>query len=294
VLVQGPNFERVGEKWFTKAGVTLTNFARPAGELADALPYVDQLLTQVKPWTAAAVPTLNRAAAVAPTLTRLADQATPTIRQALPTVSALSHLATLSKPLSSWLALSAQDLVAVAPGWSHAVQYRDGLSHLFGGEIYLDPQIVLGVANKGATAAQRRQNLLDIINPAIVRTLGLTGAQNAARRALAGAGVIVKKVTSVLAPHPAPARPAPVTHPVPTGGGATTGGGPETSPVTKVLGGASTGVGGLISGLLRGLTHHTATGSTGGAGLVRHAGSTASGFQSSAGLGALLSYLLGK
>jgi hypothetical protein len=179
-LVNAPFFENVTVKWFTKGGTVLTNFAKPAGALADAAPYIDQLLTQVKPFTAAAVPTLNRAAAVAPTLTQLADQATPTIKQAVPTLSALSNLALLAKPLSAWLGLSAQDLVAIPAGWSHAVQMRDGLSHLFGGEIYLDPQIVLGVANKGASAAQRRQNILDILNPAIVRTLGLLGAQKAA------------------------------------------------------------------------------------------------------------------
>jgi phospholipid/cholesterol/gamma-HCH transport system substrate-binding protein len=289
--VQGvDSVERTFTNFFVQITPEIYRLVPVANQLTQTAPRLNELLRAVKPFTRAAVPTLNQAAAVAPDLTRLAVRATPTVKAAVPTLASLQNLAKLGRPGSDWLGLSANDLVSIIANWSKAVQYRDGIGHVFGGEIYLDPQIVLGVANKGATAAQRAHNLLDVLNPAIVRTLGISGAQAAARKLLAGAGSVIKKVTSFPTPHPAPSStPAGPTRKAPPATGSGAGTNPVLSPVNKGLGAVTSGLGGLLGGLVGGLTHHAATGTTGTTGPSGHAGSTSAG----SGLGGLLHYLLG-
>jgi phospholipid/cholesterol/gamma-HCH transport system substrate-binding protein len=158
-----------------------------AAQIVDAAPQLDSLLKAVKPFTAAAVPTLNRAAASAPLLERLATQGTPIVKLAVPTLASLDTIAQLAAPLSAWAGLSSSDLFNIFAGWTRAIQFRDGLSHVFNGDVYFSPGVVLNLANKGATAAQKRQNLLDIKSPDILRTLGLTGTVDRLRATLAQA-----------------------------------------------------------------------------------------------------------
>jgi phospholipid/cholesterol/gamma-HCH transport system substrate-binding protein len=255
----------------------------------ETAPYLTQLLTEVKPFTAVAVPTLNRAAAVAPTLTKLADQGTPTIKQAVPTLTALSHVATLAKPLSGWLGLTAPDLIGILPGWDSAVAWRDGMSHAFQGEIYLDPQIVVGVANHGATAAQRRQNLLDIVNPAILRTLGLVGAYNRAKAEATNPQTPAvkpahKPVLSLPKLNLPTSKPSTPTSPRATG--------------SHGAGGNHPSLGSLLGGVLGALggKGHSGGGSGSGAGSTGASTPTNTGSKPSLGstLQNLLGYLLGK
>jgi virulence factor Mce-like protein len=256
----------------------------------DSAPYLSQLLTEVKPFTQAAVPALNRAAAVSPTLTKLADQGTPTIRQAVPTLSALSNLATLAKPLSGWLGLSAPDLIGILPGWDSAVAWRDGMSHTFQGEIYLDPQIVVGVANHGATPAQRRQNLLDIINPTLLRTLGLVGAYNRAKAEAANPQTPAAKPAHKPAGLPLPKLNLPSSKPGAPGSAPAAGG--------QATGGNHPSLGSLLGGVLGALggKGHSGGGSGSGAGSTGASTPTNTGSKPSLGstLQNLLGYLLGK
>jgi hypothetical protein len=244
------------------------------------------------------VPTLNRAAEVAPTLTRLATSATPTVKLAVPTLSSLSNIAKLAQPLSTWVGLSSSDLFNIFDGWTHAIQFRDGISHVFNGDIYMNAGLILSTANKFASGAQRRQNLLDIINPAIVHTLGLAGAQRAARAAGTKPGRTRSK-------HPAAAPSRSTVKPTASVASPGTGAGSGSAPTAK-----PSGLGGLLSGLLGGLggdgsavgSGGAGSGSGNGSGPGSGNGSGASGTGGSGGgsstpglgLGGLLSYLLGK
>lgn len=172
----------------TTARAFLTHGTSTLQQLTPLLPGVassadqlNRLLVAVKPFTVAAVPSLDRAATVAPDLSRLASRATPTISAAIPTFATLANIAKLAAPLSTWLGLSSQDLFNIFAGWSRAIQYRDGLGHLFHGNLFLDPEIVLKAADRGATAAQKRQNLLDVLKPGLLRAMGLLGAYNRAK-----------------------------------------------------------------------------------------------------------------
>jgi phospholipid/cholesterol/gamma-HCH transport system substrate-binding protein len=95
---------------------------------------VTATLAQVDPLRRIADPTLRTATAVAPDLTRLAAQATPVLRKAGPTATSLAQFGEALPPLSDTLDNSAQNLIAILQNWSRAIQFRDGLSHIFRGE----------------------------------------------------------------------------------------------------------------------------------------------------------------
>jgi phospholipid/cholesterol/gamma-HCH transport system substrate-binding protein len=265
-----------------------------AGALTQALPPLDQTLKEIGPFANAAVPTLSRAAQVAPSLSALAEHATPTLQQAEATVAALSTTAELSQPLSAWAGLSAPDLLDIFDSWTHAIQGRDGVSHIFNGDLYLDPQIVLHAADTGATAAQRAQNLLDLA-PSLVKQLGLENA-------VAGAKAVLAALTQHHgAPAKTPTAPPNGTAPAagqstPSSGGTSAGSGSaggSGSGGTANLGSAlGAGLNHLLSGVLGAVTHTAPTAHTGTTGSSGTSGS--SGSSSRGGLAGLLGYLLGK
>lgn len=282
-------------RWFALGTVVLRQLTPVANQLTASAPRLDALLREVKPFTAAAVPALNRAASVAPTLTNLARQATPTITQAVPTISSLQNIAHLAQPLSAWAGLSSLDLLNIFGDWSGAIQYRDAASHIFSANVFIDPAIVLGAANRGATPAQRRQNLLDILSPDILRTLGLTRAQQLASQALSAP---LKALGGLVGgSHPAAPKPA--------ASGAAPGAATSTTATPPPTLGSTLGstVGGLLGGLLGG---HKGGGGSGGGGGTNSGHGAPSGPATSKGAGAgngsalgssikgLLGYLLGK
>lgn len=181
VIGQAPGTLVTLQGFLQRASHTAVALRPAAGQLADSAQPLQQLLTATKPFSAAAVPTLNQAADIAPQLTTLATQATPTVSASLPMLSSLDRIASLAKPLSTWLGLSGPDLVQVLAGWSHAIAERDGISHIFGGDVMLNPLVILDAADTGANPAQKRANLLDVLNPVLLKTMGLLGAARAAR-----------------------------------------------------------------------------------------------------------------
>jgi phospholipid/cholesterol/gamma-HCH transport system substrate-binding protein len=235
--------------FFVQGTAAITRLTPAAGAIANTAPELNALLTRVKPFTQAAVPTLNRAAAVAPDLTKLAEQATPTVKSAVPTINAIENIANLAKPATAWTAISAKDLFSIFQGWSRAIQFRDGLSHVFNGDLFLDPAIVLGAANAGATAAQRCQNLLDIKQPGLLAAIGLLHGAQAARQKGCN-------TAAIRAARPAPAAPTPpatVTQAASAATGtATTAVGGLTSALSSTLGKVLGGVGATVGKVLAG------------------------------------------
>jgi virulence factor Mce-like protein len=258
-------------------GNTAGNLRTPVGELAGDAQPLDQLLAAVKPFTRAAVPTLDRAAAVAPILTRLALRATPTVAAAVPTLASLQRIAGLAQPLSAWVGLSAQDIIGIMNGWSRAIQFRDGVSHVFNANLYLDPSIVLNIADQGASPMQKCQNLLGVLDPGLLRGMALLDAAIADRRvgcsALAPmppAAVLKAPRPALKAPAAAPANPLPVPPAAAPGAG-----------LGKVLGGATAALGAVTAGLGKTVTQASPALQGG----VSQAGSS---------LHSLLGYLFGK
>jgi phospholipid/cholesterol/gamma-HCH transport system substrate-binding protein len=260
-------------------GDTASNLTSPVGELADDAQPLDRMLAAVKPFTKAAVPTLNRAAAVAPTLASLAHQATPTVRTAVPTIASLQRIAQLAQPLSAWLGLSAQDIIGIMNGWSRAIQFRDGVSHVFNANLYLDPNIVLNIADQGSSTLQKCENLLDVRAAGLLRAMAQLSQAIGDRQA--GCSTLV----------PAPHRAAHVVtrrHSVPPPPAAAPATNPKPSPVHdagagvgKLLGGVTAALGGVTDGIGKTVTQ---------AGTTLRGGVT----QAGSSLHNLLGYLLGK
>ena len=155
-LIDAPRTLTTARRFLLSAGQTSLDLTPAAAQIGASAGPLNTLLTQVHPFEQAAVPALNRAAAVAPELTRLAVKGTPIIRQAVPTVTALSNLVTLAKPLTHWAGLSVVDLLAAIQGWSSGLQFRDGLGHVFHAELGLSPGLVANLASWRAALARRR------------------------------------------------------------------------------------------------------------------------------------------
>jgi phospholipid/cholesterol/gamma-HCH transport system substrate-binding protein len=183
---------------------------RPAArDIADAAPAVTATLAQVDPLRRIADPTLRTATAVAPDLTRLAAQATPVLRKAGPTANSLAALGEALPPVSDTLDHSAQNLIAILQNWSRAIQFRDGLSHIFRGE---------------ATASA------NLLTSAVDRFLGPTSPKRPGAKKNAGRGRAPNRPA-----RPAPAAPAPRTDDPAAGAPATESPGGAAGRVNRLL-----------------------------------------------------------
>jgi phospholipid/cholesterol/gamma-HCH transport system substrate-binding protein len=136
----------------------------PLGPAADKLAATAGPLLQVQAalpgFTAAARPTLDTAAAVAPSLTRLANGATPVLRRSIPALAQLRRTSVNDIPgVAKTLNGSIYNVVAVLENWSRAIQYRDGLSHIFRGEGSFATNTITSAINRlvpGLVPARKR------------------------------------------------------------------------------------------------------------------------------------------
>jgi virulence factor Mce-like protein len=242
-LIKAPQSLNVLKAFVFKLGQTTADMTPAAAQIRDSAVPLDTLLAQVHPFQRAAVPTLNQAASVSPLLSRLGDQATPTITQALPTVNALAHIATIANPLTYWLGSSVADVLGLMNGWTRAIQFRDGLGHVFHAELGISPSVIVNLAKLGLTS-----------HKSSAKTAARSGAQPTGGT-VAPSSSPSSAAPASPAPAPAPAAPNPVSGLL--------------QKLTGLLGGGSGGSGGGSSGSTAG------SGGSGGSG-----GSTASNLNS--------------
>jgi phospholipid/cholesterol/gamma-HCH transport system substrate-binding protein len=119
-----------------------------ARNIATTAPFLTATLAQVDPFRTVADPTLRTATALAPELTQLATGATPVVTSANPVVASLASFSTALKPVSETLNHSVDNLLAVVENWSRAIQFRDGLSHVFRGEAAITPEVLKSVIDR--------------------------------------------------------------------------------------------------------------------------------------------------
>jgi phospholipid/cholesterol/gamma-HCH transport system substrate-binding protein len=148
-LIQAPAALAKLKAFIDQLQPTATQLIPAVDQLRSTAGPLNSLLEQAQPFARSAVPALDRAASFAPQLTRLGVQATPTLTQAVPTVTALSRLARKAGPLTYWGSSSIADLLGALNGWSHAIQFRDGLGHIFNGALSLSPSIVYNLSALG-------------------------------------------------------------------------------------------------------------------------------------------------
>jgi virulence factor Mce-like protein len=122
-------------------GPTAREIPATAGSLLGAL-------AQVAPFVSAARPALHTATADAPELTRLAVGATPVLQHADPVVASLASFSTALRPVSGILNHSVDNILAVVDNWSRAIEFRDGLSHVFRGEASVTPDVLQSLIDR--------------------------------------------------------------------------------------------------------------------------------------------------
>jgi virulence factor Mce-like protein len=159
-LARAPGTLATLQSFLTKLKATTVPLGPAAGQIATTAPYLAQTLAQVGGFQTAARPALTAATAVAPQLTQLANGATPVLVQANPVVGALAHFSSALGPVSGILNHSVDNLLAVVDNWARAIQFRDGLSHVFRGQGGVTVDTLQSVINRllaGNSAHARHQ-----------------------------------------------------------------------------------------------------------------------------------------
>jgi hypothetical protein len=118
-------------------------------------------LTQIEPFTESAAPTLDAATRAAPKLSVLGRRATPDLRRVQPTVAALGELSTSLVPVSQTLSRSSDNALAILENWARAIQFRDGLGHVFRGEASFSPDALRTAVERlvGPSRASKRRKV---------------------------------------------------------------------------------------------------------------------------------------
>jgi phospholipid/cholesterol/gamma-HCH transport system substrate-binding protein len=115
--------------------------ASTARLLSATAPSLRTALQRTTPFTAAATPALQAATSrTAPALSALAASGTPNAGALLPTLVNASALVRQQVPaVGDALNGSIDNLLALLDNWAHAIQFRDGISHIFRGEATIAP-----------------------------------------------------------------------------------------------------------------------------------------------------------
>jgi ABC-type transporter Mla subunit MlaD len=114
------------------AALALRSTAAPLTGVLRSLPVLDP----------SAVTTLKTARAVAPSLTRLGNGASPFVRRLEPTAAKLNTFAYALAPVSSTFDRGIVDVLRTLEGWARSIQVRDGASHIFRAELVFSPQLL--------------------------------------------------------------------------------------------------------------------------------------------------------
>lgn len=123
-----------------KLRLTTVPLGPAAADIERTAPSLTAVLGEIAPFTAAARPTLAQATAVAPDLTSLADGATPVLAHARTPLATLAKVSSDLVPVTDTLRHSADNLIGIPTNWAHAIELRDGLSHVFRAEVTVTPQ----------------------------------------------------------------------------------------------------------------------------------------------------------
>jgi virulence factor Mce-like protein len=105
--------------------------AQAASGLRSTAGPLSAALQALPEFTQAARPTLQTVAAVAPTLQRLANQATPVVIRLKPAASELTVFAHALAPVSRLLDTGIADVLGTMEGWARVIQDRDTAGHVF-------------------------------------------------------------------------------------------------------------------------------------------------------------------
>lgn len=119
-----------------------------ARDVAATAPALTSMLTELEPFRRAAEPALGEARRLAPALNTLARGATPVVRRATPTLRSMADFSRALVPVTDTLDHSMDNLLAIVHNWSRAIQFRDGLSHVFNAQLAVSPETLLSAIRR--------------------------------------------------------------------------------------------------------------------------------------------------
>ena len=154
-LAQAPGTLATLQRFLNDLRATTVPLGPAARDIAATAPALSATLAQVDGFRRAAEPALAEATEVAPQLTRLALGATPVLRRATPAAGALADFGAALPPLSRALDHSTDNILAVVENWARAIQFRDGLSHVFRGEASMTPDALRSIVDRLTRKATR-------------------------------------------------------------------------------------------------------------------------------------------
>lgn len=139
-LARAPGMLRALQHFLADLRSTTVPLGPAARNITATAPALTSTLAEVEPFRRAAEPALVQARRTAPALTRLARGATPVVRRANPALRSLATLGRALVPLTDTLDRSAYNLLAVVHNWARAIQFRDGVGHVFNAAVTITPE----------------------------------------------------------------------------------------------------------------------------------------------------------
>jgi phospholipid/cholesterol/gamma-HCH transport system substrate-binding protein len=147
-LAEAPSTLAVLDRFLAELKKTTVPLGPAAQDITDTAPELQDTLAQLNPFRLAADPTLVQATTDAPELSALAKGATPVLEHATPVVGQLADFSEDLQPVSATVNKSVDNVFAILQNWARAIQFRDGLSHVFRGEASITPDLIDGLVNE--------------------------------------------------------------------------------------------------------------------------------------------------
>lgn len=155
-LRRAPSTLTALRRFLDELRTTAASLGPAARDISAVTPALSATLAELRPFQRVAAPTLRQATAVAPQLTDLARRGGPVLHRAVAPMAALKDAAGKLIPVSATLDDSADNIIAIVENWSRAIQFRDGLSHIFRGEATVTANLLTGYIDRLAKADQAR------------------------------------------------------------------------------------------------------------------------------------------
>ena len=155
-LAQAPGAVRTLRGFLADLERTTVPLGPAARDVAATAPPLADTLSAVSGFTRAAQPTLATATKVAPDLSRFAVGATPVVRRAAPVAGSLADFSSALSPVSAMLNKSAFNLAGLVDNWARAIQLRDGMSHIFRGQVSFAPNMFTTLLDRLVDAPRKK------------------------------------------------------------------------------------------------------------------------------------------
>jgi phospholipid/cholesterol/gamma-HCH transport system substrate-binding protein len=228
-LDQAPSTLATLQGFLDKLRAATVPLGPAANDLSDTAPHLVGTLEELPSLISSARPALQAATRVAPMLTTLAESATPVISHAVPVTASLEQTVRDAIPVTGFLSHSVDNIIAIVDNWSRAIQFRDGLSHIFRAEVAVSPDMLNSLLSRYTSGSKT--------SPARHRS-SQPGARSSSTPA---------------ANHPAPTTSSPTTS-------------TPTNPTSGLSSGLSSVLSTVLGGVSNALHHTGATGTSGTAG----------------------------